>query len=471
MFTRLFQVLPWRAFRCLGGDVRGILLCFAIIAAALISDRKALDFRVYSAITRSVLLSDTSQLDRLPEREVPASSSLWNGNPLYGDESGLDNPWWYRYPPAFMFAVVPFAALPYGVAVFAWAAFKGLVLAILLKALAGRLREHGRVPRWLLFYATVGVFLYLDFWWANVQSLIFALTAAALLWLETRPAAAASALGAAIAFKVWPLAFVPYLAALGRWRVAGLALLIAGAVTVAPIAYFGWPDFGNLMRDWFRQEHGIATAHGAISGQSQSLLDILSRHLTEKEDGPRAGRYPDVSWLDLSDDQVHKLWLGLTAAGGLALLWLIRRAPPDRWLELHGVAFCALSLFAPYTTLVHAVFLVWPALIASGDPPGLPASVRWLRYGAVLPTASWLLTGNAGTWPLIWSVLIASDRAPWLLTGHAWARFGNTLGMYALPAAFLGVALSVSILRASGRSWRPRAGAAADSQPAGGKDQ
>ena len=365
---------------------------------------------------------------------------------MYGDEAGLNYPMWYRYPPAFLFAVVPFAALPYGVAVFAWAAFKGLALAILLKALAGRLRERGRVPRWLLFSATVGVFLYLDFRWANVQSLIFALTAAALLWVETRPAAAASALGAAIAFKVWPLAFVPYLAALGRWRVAGLALLIAGAVTIAPIAYFGGPDFGKLMRDWFWQEQGVATAHGAISGQSQSLLGILSRHLTEKDDGPWADHYPDVSWLDLSGDQVRSLWLGLTLAGGLALLWLIRRAPPERWLELHGVAFCAIALFEPYTTKVHAVFLVWPALIASGDPPGLPPSVRWLRYGAVLPTA-------------------------WLLTGHAWARFGETLGMYALPAAFLGVALSVSILRASGRSWRPRAVAAADSQPVVGKDQ
>ena len=262
---RLLRVLQWRAFRCPGKDVWGILLCLAIIPVSVGRDQRVLDYRLYSAITRSVLWSDTSQLGRLPERAVPSSSGFWNGNPLYGDEAGLDYPMWYRYPPAFLFAFALFAVLPFGVGRFAWAALKGLALAILLKALAGRLRERGSVPRWLLFSATVGVFLYFDVRFANVQSLIFALTATALLWLETRPVAAASALGAAIAFKVWPLAFVPYLAALGRWRVAGLALLIAGAVTIAPIAYFGWPDFANLMREWFWQEQGIAAALGGLA--------------------------------------------------------------------------------------------------------------------------------------------------------------------------------------------------------------
>ena len=317
-FSRLLQILQWRALHCPGRDVWGILLCLAIIAVSIGLDRRAIDFRVYSATTRSVLWSDTGQLDRLPERVVPSSSSLWNGHSLYGGEAGLDYPMWYRYPPAFLFAFAPFATLPYGVAVFAWATLKGLTLAILLKVLARRLRERGSVPRWLLFSATVGVFLYMDVRYANAQSLIFALTAAALLWFETRPVVAASALGAAIAFKVWPLAFVPYLAALGRWRVAGLTLLIAGAVTAAPIAYFGWPDFGNLMRAWFWQEQGLAAANGA-AGPSQSLLGILSRHLTETNVGLWADPYyPEVNWLDLSFGQVRSLWLGLTVAGGNA---------------------------------------------------------------------------------------------------------------------------------------------------------
>ena len=425
VFSRLLQVLQWRAFHCPGRDVWGILLCLAIIAVSIGLDRRALDYRSYSAITRSVLWSDTGQLDRLPARVVPSSASLWNGHPLYGDEAGLDYPMWYRYPPAFLFAFAPFAVLPFGVGVFLWAAFKGLALALLLKALAGRLRERGSVPRWLLFAATVGVFLYLDVRFANVQFLIFALTAAALLWVETRPAAAACALGTAIAFKVWPLAFVPYLAALGRWRVAGLAFLIAAAVTAAPIAYFGTPEFGTLMRDWFWQEQGIAAANGVVAGPSQSLLGVLSRHLTETNDGSWVDlHYPDVNWLDLSFGQVRSLWLGLTVAGGLALLWLIRRAPPERWLELHGVAFCAIALFQPYTTKAHPVFLAWPALIACGGATRLPPSVRWLQYGAALPTV--FLLSNPGS---------------------AWVRYGETLGMYVLPAAFLGAALSVAILR------------------------
>lgn len=428
----MFHLVTWPKWSrtgCLGswaGSLPPLLLCATIwlfVVTFVRFDQRTGDYRVYREITRSVLLGDLSGLDRNPQGVQP--SNRWNGHPLYGDESGMDHPLWYRYPPLFLFAFAPFAILPGVPGFLAWTLLKCLALAALLTALAGQLRAQAGEAKWLPFAAVVGPFLYFDFVGGNVQLLIVALVSAALLWVSARPAAAAAALGLGIAFKAWPLIFLPYLAALGRWRFAMASVLVAVALTAAPAPYFGWSEYRTLLSKWFKQETGLAVDRKPHGRSSQSLLGVMSRHLTEVDETSWPDPdYPSFNWMDLPPDQVFRSWLMLAATSGCAFLLLIRRAPREHSLELHGLAFCALTIFAPCSTLTHLVELSWPALIACANRAGLPSAAKPLSFAAAIPTAFLLLN-----------------------PGRHWVRSGLVFGIYMITPLFLATALLISILQ------------------------
>lgn len=422
------RVLAWSALRYPSVDWRPALLCAGAAVAVVGVSRPAEDFRVYWLATRSVLWGEVEQLERPPVYAEVRSDGHWNGHPLYGEASGLVYPMWYRYPPLFLFVFAPFAALPFSTGFWVWTAANGLVLGALLLALASHLRTRSSIPRWMPFAAAAGVMVYQVFKFGNAHFLTFALTAAALLAVERRPAAASTALGLGIALKAWPIAFLPHLALLGHLRTATTGLLVALALTVAPAAYFGWLDWVQIMRAWWGQESTIVADSAPLISPSHSLLGVLTRHLTEIDLAiwPDAN-YPNVNWLDLQPGHMWALWLALVGAGGLGMLFLIRRTPPERLLELHGVAFCAIALFQPYATKVHLVILIWPALVAFAEVAGRPPTARALRWG---------------------SLLLPTFLA--LNLGREWVRYGDAVGIYVLPSIFLGAALTVSILRSDG---------------------
>lgn len=422
IFNRL---LGLSAFRHLFVDWKPALLCAGAAVAVVGISGPAIDFQVYWLATRSVLWGEIEELDRPPVEAEVRSGGYWNGHPLYGEASGLSYPMWYRYPPLFLFVFAPFAALPFSAGVWAWTTANGLALGALLLALARRLRTRSGIPHWIPFAFAIGIMFNQVFKFGNAHFLTFALTAAALLAVERYPAAASAALG--LALKAWPIAFLPHLAVLGRLRTATTSLLIAAGLTVAPVAYFGWLDFVRVMRAWCGQETAFVADSAAfiVPSHSLSLLGVLTRHLTDVDLAiGQDSKYPSVNWLALQSDHVWALWLALVVAGGLGMLFLIRRTPPDRTLELHGVAFCAIALFQPYATKVHLVILIWPALVAFADVAGRPPAARVLRWGALLVPAFLVLN-----------------------PGRDWVRFGDAAGMYLLPAIFLGAALTVSILR------------------------
>ena len=416
------------AFRHLLVDWKPALLCAGAAVAVVGISGPAIDFRVYWLATRSVLWGEIDELDRPPVEAQVKSGGYWNGHPLYGEVSGLSYPMWYRYPPLFLFVFAPFAALPFSIGFWAWTTANGLALGALLLALARRLRARSSIPRWIPFAFAIGVMVYQVFKFGNAHFLTFALTAAALLVVERRPAVASAALGLGIALKAWPIAFLPHLAVLGRLRTATMGLLAAAGLSAAPAVYFGWLDFIRVMRAWWGQESSIVADSAPLSGPTHSILGVLTRHLTNVDPAiwPDSN-YPSVNWLDFQSGHVWVLWLALVGVGGLGMLFLIRRTPPDRTLELHGVGFCAIALFQPYATKVHLVILIWPALVAFADVAGRPRAARVLRWGALLVPAFLVLN-----------------------PGRDWVRFGDAAGMYLLPAIFLGAALTVSILRNDG---------------------
>ncbi len=364
----------------------GLLIALAL-GASYWASKFGIDFAVYHAITRL---------------------GLFNGGPLYGEASGLEYPMWYRYPPLFLLLFAPFAALPFKAAVVVWTLLKCVVLAVLLGALVGRLEAtacfRARLE-WPLFVAIVGVFVLTELRYANAQFFIFALTAAALLLAEKRPNLAAGALGLGVALKVWPLFFVPYLAVLGRWRVAAGSLVVAGGLTLAPAFYFGWGPHWQNLQDWRAQESHIAANGGSIWFPSQSLFGVLTRHLTEVDYAAMPDpNYPAVNWASWDPTAVRALWMALAAAGYVSLLAFARRTPSKNLLQLHGVAFCALVFLQPFSQKQTAlVVLIWPALVAAASVRKLPPSVKWMPFAAAFITLIQPIT-QSGYWNRVYQV-------------------------------------------------------------------
>ena len=295
--------------------------------------------------------------------------ALFNEGPLYGPGGGVGWPMHYRYPPVFTFFLFPFALLPAQVGAFVWTLLKCAVLVALAKALTERLRQELGQPHWLVALCLAGPYVVMEFRYGNAQFFVFALTAWALLEVSRKPRLAAILLGLVTAFKIWPLYFVPLLVVRGKRLVAAGALLTTAALMLLPAFYFGWTQNLNHLNDWYEQESSIVETAGEIWFPSQSLLGVMTRHLTEIDYSNQPDpNYPAVNSLSLDPDSVYGLWLVLTGSCYDALLWLAKTTPASRSLTMLAVAWCALPLLQPYShKTIALVVLVWPALVASAS--------------------------------------------------------------------------------------------------------
>jgi Glycosyltransferase family 87 len=342
-----------------------VLIVIALLS--YVAARRPVDFPVYHYGTRHMLAR--------------------NG-PLYGPKSGIGWPQIYRYPPLFLVFFVPFALLPLRLAALVWAALKFVVLGFLGQALFSKLRTEG-LGLQLLSVLPALPYLAVEFHYGNVQFFIFALVAAAFLWLEKRPILAAVILALAISLKVWPLFFVPYLLARKRLFVGGLALVLTAGFTLLPAAYFGWHANASLLHQWAKQEFGTAAASGepaVIGFPSQSLHSVLMRFLTSLNyAGLTDSNYPKLNFTSFDPRAVELLWVVLAAAGYIGLLLLARRNGSEG-LTMDSIAFCAFLLLQPFTQIGDLVILLWPvaAVVAAlYYDEDLPAWIRASLYLAL----------------------------------------------------------------------------------------
>jgi len=343
-----------------------LVLLFIAILSYLAASRPV-DFPVYHYGTRHMLAGS---------------------GPLYGPQSGIGWPQIYRYPPLFLVLFIPFALLPLRLAAILWAALKFGVLGLLARALFFRLRTRS-LGLQLLSLVPVLPYLAVELHYGNAQFFVFALVAAALLFLDERPTLAAVALALAISVKVWPLFFVPYLMARKRVRLAGIALMFTAGFTLVPAGYFGWHENASLLHQWADQEFGVAMTAGepAIVGfPSQSMHSILMRFLGSVDYANLTdANYPKLNLATLDPRLLEFLWFILAAAGYAGLLALARREHSDD-LTTHSIAFCALLLLQPFTQIGDLVILLWPIAIAVAalrDQAALPAWGRAALYLAL----------------------------------------------------------------------------------------
>jgi len=163
-----------------------------------------------------------------------AGRNLLSGAPLYPDATTiLGLPDEFRYLPIVAIAFVPFALLPYAVALPIWITIQLLFAAAVGIALIRPLR-----PSWRPWAAAGYVFflgLVLEVTLGNVNLISLALALAA--WrLRDRTIPAGIFLAAAVGLKFLPLTLLLFYVASGRWRplltggVIGTAALAAGAL-------------------------------------------------------------------------------------------------------------------------------------------------------------------------------------------------------------------------------------------------
>ena len=283
--------------------------------------------------------------------------------PVYGRASGLGWPMHYRYPPLFLLLFAPFALLPLGFGAAVWLILKALVLVLLVRAMLRR--DHvvaGFSPR-LLLIILIAPYIIEELRYGNAQFFIFALAAVSLLIARKRPIASAASLALAISIKVWPLFFVPYLAARREWKVVGYALVFTLLLTLLPSFYFGFHANFNLLSQWFHQEFQTQLGESEIWFPNQSLRGTLMRYLTvvDYSQVPDSN-YPHVNIAALNPVFVRTIWLGIAGLAYAGLLVIAyRHRGRDEWLD-HGLAFCLLILLEPFTQKYALCVLLWPAL-------------------------------------------------------------------------------------------------------------
>ena len=284
---------------------------------------------------------------------------------MYGPTSGLGWPMHYRYPPLFLLLFAPLAALPVRWGAALWVTLKIAVLVLLLRAMLRRL-QPGRTggADWSLWAGFLFIIPYLveEFRYGNAQFFVLALTATSLLLARDRPILSAGSLALAVSLKVWPVFFVPYLAARRDWRVAAFTLGFIVLLTLLPSFYFGFPGNLDLIRQWVSQESQIQLGSTEIWFPNQPLRGVLMRYLTviDYSQVPDSN-YEQVHIAQLDPRLVRTIWIIVAAAGYVALLiYADRRRHTDGRL-----AFCLLAILEPFTQKYALAILLWPALIAA----------------------------------------------------------------------------------------------------------
>lgn len=295
------------------------------------------------------------------------ATGVLNGTgPMYGMTSGLGWPMHYRYPPLFLLLFAPLAGLPLPLGAAIWVTFKLLILVVLIRVVAKAVPAQPGGETWMLPFLLAGPYLIQELRYGNAQFYVFALAAGSLLLAHSRPKVSAASLALGICVKLWPLFFVPYLAARRQTKVVVWTLVFTTAFTLIPAVYFGMSGNVALLGQWFRQEFATQTGQDEIWFPSQSLRGVMMRYFTviDYSQVPDS-KYPRIQIAQVDPAVIRSLWLVVSACVYLSFLMVTsRRRKSEGWIE-SSVGFCLIGLFEPFTQKYALVILSWPAFIAA----------------------------------------------------------------------------------------------------------
>jgi alpha-1,2-mannosyltransferase len=277
----------------------------------------------------------------------------------------------FTYPPFAAIAMVPLAAVPWGVALVVWTTISVLCIAAIWRAaLPGGawslLPATWRGRRLAVLAGLTLASLLLEPVWQTIQfgQINLLLTAMILLDL-VRPENARRRgfwVGVTIGVKLTPLPFLAFLLVTKQWRAfrnALLGLLATMAIGFAVVPNQSWEYWTVVVRNANR-------VGGLAYTANQSFMGFLSR------------LGDDASW-------IQPVWFVLSAIFGLLVLWLARRY----WLadeRVTAISVTALAvLYASPVSWSHH----WVWIIPLGISLIRAVDRRWGRRAAVATAVLW----------------------------------------------------------------------------------
>jgi hypothetical protein len=292
-----------------------------------------------------------------------AGQHLLSGAPLYpGPETILGLPDEFRYLPIVAVVFVPFAMLPYDVALPIWTAIEIAVAALVGIALIRPLPWSWRpwaAAGYVFFLATV-----LEVTLGNVNLISMALVLVA--WrFRDRAIVAGTLLGLAVGIKFLPATVLLFYVASGRWRPVVAGALIGG--TVLAISLVAMPD---------------RTAEYVRFGPRLLEQDWVYAHI--QRPGP-----PELAAFFWSE--TFSLALAIAAFFLAILAGIAARRDPARERTWHALTLATCGYLAPFgyfwtTFLMLSLPLMSDTLVRAASRPAI---ARALIVAGVV--ASWAL--------------------------------------------------------------------------------
>lgn len=326
---------------------------------------------------------------------VAAGAAVLSGADIYADVDPGLNTW----PPFFSLVCVPLALtdrisprLTAGLWMIVDYVLLWFVLSLVTRLVYGRkLTFQAQDSGMPLASAPVLVPLLLTFpyllyhmLYHQVNLLIFLLALGGLvLQANERPLSGGIALGAAVAMKVMPIAFIPYLAYRRRWRSAAYAAAAAAAFSLSPILVFGWRRFWHYADSWLQI---CAHNNWGAGNANQSLYAMWDRILGH-------GLVPFVMRgpyeLPMSHEpRVTLAWMLTLAVTTLVVLFMFRGVPTavsTCALAEWSVVFLIAAVFGPVAWKHYLIVLLLPnaLLFAAWRSRDLDSRTRRIA-GAIL---------------------------------------------------------------------------------------
>lgn len=277
----------------------------------------------------------------------------------------------YPNPPIMALILWPLMELPPVTGALAWYFLK---VAMAAAALVWAFRLCGPMPDWA---KAVAVLLSLhpilgDLSHGNVNIFIAFLILTTLELLRRRfDGAAGVVLALAVACKVTPALFLPYLAWKGYWKaLIGFSLGLVLWVLVVPGAVLGWERNLTYLEGWYDGMVKPFLVEGKVTSEhaNQSLPGAVFRLLTnqpsvvdyDENDQPFGADYHNVT--DIGTRAAKLLINGMQVAFLVVMVWLCRtRARVGPWFAAE-CAFIVLGmlLFSERTWKHHGVTLMLP---------------------------------------------------------------------------------------------------------------